>query len=855
MAKQNLFFEQGGPLTGDSGEREGAEGIASVKPIQDGESAKNATLARSTDNLRLRTEVLRTAGEDNLYLQDADMKWVIWSGNASGVSTGVAIPHILNWDPDGGIGGGGIFEIDEPMVLQPLNTPASDKQETKNYHFEDLPDTADIDFFPMPTKRAYNGANLIRVVWVEAPTAEIGGSGAPGWADAELSGDPEHIVTITVRDDAMTQISHVSAALSVLAPTLNAAGIDYSVSGILSVTIDYDNDFGASPLNPVDYFLSGTMEREMHRLLPSAFSDFFTTNDLADGDSISLQFEELVQPDPGDLGRRQRIVSNASGITHGSADIFKTSDYPERIPLAIPLCKRLGDVLIWLDGTIVTENSSGGSGQDFGSHGPTLDSLETLLSQNMARPVYVDVPLTVTPSYSYQLSGTYYVGTENAQGAGDKYFRLFRTDPRGTQWLYNKYPLNNASGGAVPPVLNLDAQVWNSTNTAHINPSTDGTGGYYTDPYIRLATPGGVYQAIDNSLLSNFSVLCFENSTLGALNPSSFADWMFYYSTAQIAGEEVSRSNATIVTLNDELLHWQISDIVEELSWRPKVNDDAAITGDRTYVRTGDLAGTYRSLKAKATAQKVVIPIISGRDLHHNRGEITATSGWYYKEDRDLSIGLWDEGWMLATYLANERHAFSLNPYIPEFAEIVEIELSIGLADPAYSITAELRLVPYGPQVMYQNEPTGTNGIFTTWDLTWEVDALKGLSLRNYIKSRYCEVLSNTADTLYVTDLHPFDAPPDGTTWDQYNGAVFDPSDSLGTGDPLLVSSTKVGGNPTRITLDLSALTPERERFKFLRSSGMDYQLRIISGPVTADTDPEPYRLHGITVTYNAPLI
>ncbi len=369
MADQNIFFEQGGPLTGDSGEREGTDGIASVKPILDGESAKNATMARSTDNMRKRTEVLRTKGEDSLYLQDSNMSWIIGPGNAAGVATGAPLPVVVNWDPTGGVGAEGEFEVTEPLVLQPLNTPATDMQETIIYAFDDGVNTGDISFSASGTKRAYNGANLIRIVWVEADTGDIGGAGAPGWADAELTGDPEHIVTITIRDDGLTQIANVLAALSVISGDLTTAGIAYTNTGTTATTIDYSTEFPVT--NPADYFMSGTMERELHYILPTVFTDFFATRSLADGDTLAVQFAQLVDEDPGVDGRRQRIAANAN-TTVLDGEIFNTSEYPDRIPMAIPLCKRLGDVLYWIDGTIVTPAASAGGVPFGGFLGPAV---------------------------------------------------------------------------------------------------------------------------------------------------------------------------------------------------------------------------------------------------------------------------------------------------------------------------------------------------------------------------------------------------------------------------------------------------------------------------------------------------
>jgi len=641
MSKQNIFYEQGGPLTGDSGERgDAAEGIDSVKPVQDGESATNANLARSTENLRKRTEVLRDKGEQNLYLQDADMKWAIWAGNAAGVAAGQPIPKIVDWDPDGGVGGEGQFEVTEPLVLQPLNTPATDLQETKNYHFDDLTNTADLDFTPTSTKRAYNGANLIRIKWVEKPTGEIGGAGAPGYADAELSGDPEHIVTITIRDDAQTQVSHVSAVLAIISAQLTSAGISFSITGVISTFIDYS----LIPVDDLDYFLSGTMERELHYIPPTVFSDFFGGRSLADGDTLAVQFAQFVEEDPGTDGRRQRIYANSNTeVLNG--EIFNTSEFPERIPLAIPLCKRLGDVLIWLDGTIVTEASSAGpGGMYFGEHGyqvgkafaepdfslfsvpaPVATGTHTgangqsdltdgtktwSTDEHVIRIVVNETDLswaaitsntsdTVVGSLSegglwdtgdaysiyetkVQLTGWYYVG-EDIQGTAFQYFavRGYGEEKLGLLWRHPGIPSI--------PETNLSAQdkegqyvgveVWDSTFDHQLDPSIEATAGFYENPVIVLRD--GDDDPVPFREL-NLSILAYQKKTYSTLEddpPQAFPyTGLFHTQNAGNVWCPNYKLNAGPEVLSESSLVQQIQDLLDFVNARPRKAAEETIT-------------------------------------------------------------------------------------------------------------------------------------------------------------------------------------------------------------------------------------------------------------------------------------
>lgn len=379
MADQQIFFEQGSITTGDSDERTDA---TAIKPILDGEAATAATFDRPEENLRLRTEVLRVEAEKTQYLLDSNMKWTIWEGDASGAGgTGTSTIPMVTWDS-----ATGIFTVDNPIVIQPLNTPAADTQEALVYPFTDGVNDVYVNFTPIAHKRAFNGANLMRIKWEEASGTGVDAATwtVPNQANAEVSGSPEHILTLTIRNDINTSGTDVDNALTAISADLTTMGISYTVTDTPAVHLNY------AQIIDVDYYMHGTFEREMHRIVPGVFSTFFGTpaNTLNDGDTLALQFEYFIDDDATLTGRRQRVVSNwiiANPIDHTASDLFITSDYPERIPLAIPLCKRIGDCLLWLDGTIITETSTSVSGQYFGESGSTIDRMAVDIASAEAR--------------------------------------------------------------------------------------------------------------------------------------------------------------------------------------------------------------------------------------------------------------------------------------------------------------------------------------------------------------------------------------------------------------------------------------------------------------------------------------
>lgn len=401
--KQRIEFEQGGPIDGDTGERGDSTvtpdgGAVSIKPVIDGERAEESVYNRPGENIRKRTEQLRDVGEQQLYLQDSDMRWILVGGNASGLSP-TPWPAVTAWNKDGGGAGKGTFVISEPIVVQPINTPATDVQETVTYPFEDsLLRTAQIDFEPLSTKRAYNLANIIRIVWQAVPASELVGAVVPNYCDVAVTGDAKHILTISIRDDNLTQMVNLDTALTSIAADLVTMGLDYTVTGDNTTFLEWA-DIIATPYGD-DYVMEKNFEREIHRIIPSAFADFFTGGGyLADGDTLSVWFEDYTNTaGPPPTGRRQCTPSNAnSNVPH--TQLFVTSRATEKIPLAVPLCKRIGDDLLWLDGTVILDGQLGSP--RMGEHGYTVNrivngaSTINLAAHSSASPLSVD-PIDVT---------------------------------------------------------------------------------------------------------------------------------------------------------------------------------------------------------------------------------------------------------------------------------------------------------------------------------------------------------------------------------------------------------------------------------------------------------------------------
>ena len=375
--KQRIVFQQGGPLDGDSGERGNDTaadgGVESVKPLNDGERAHQTVFRRPEDNLRRRTEVLRDAGEQQKYLED-QMRWSFTQGRDDGTALGPALQlGLISWNSTTGI-----FAIDQDVVLQPLNTPEADMQETVDYEFDG--GTVTLSFILVPgaasAGRAYNGANLLNIVWEEVPIGDLASALVPNLCDIVISGDPDHIVTISIRNDSATSMSHVQTALITLgAPALSAIGLTTNIVGVLATILEYGD------IVTPDYVFEKAFDRELHYIPTTSWDDFFTAlgRGLNDGETVAIRWASYVDPYPAVDGRRQSIPSNvpvSNGTTVLGSQLFSTTEHPEWIPFSIPVCKRVGLDLWWLDGGV-----SYGVGAIIptymGEHGYTVYRIET----------------------------------------------------------------------------------------------------------------------------------------------------------------------------------------------------------------------------------------------------------------------------------------------------------------------------------------------------------------------------------------------------------------------------------------------------------------------------------------------
>ena len=382
MADQRVNYESGSTLTGDSGARYSTGGADSIKPYTDGERAAASVFVRPPENLRNRTEVDRQELEALKYLSDTNIKWLI-SGTTGAL--GSPIPLITMWDHTTGL-----LQFADDIYIQPAVTPDVDKGTVHTWTFDDgVTSPAATLIFTGRLPAAKGGDTPeIRLTYDTVNS---------GVCTLTPIGDPSNIFEILVSDDG-------SVLVSTLVSLLLASGdfgITYTIAsgGNLNTAI---TSSGPSYPTAQTYDSLGTYEREMHLLQPSTWNPWNAINPIADGDTVGIYFSELTDLtdwfNPAAttaVGRRQKYGASVGVV---APDLFLSSVEPEKLPLCIPLCKRVGDDLFFLDGTVVKgEAGSLTTPIYFGEHAYTIDRIvggSTIIVMN----AYTDAsPLTLNP--------------------------------------------------------------------------------------------------------------------------------------------------------------------------------------------------------------------------------------------------------------------------------------------------------------------------------------------------------------------------------------------------------------------------------------------------------------------------
>ena len=160
--------------------------------------------------------------------------------------------------------------------------------------------------------------------------------------------------------------------------------------------------------------IEGAADAEAHKITKAVLDAFFafSTNYLQDGDTLAIWYDQLVDAENGEGGRRQQLV----GSTLNSEMLFNTRINPEKIPGCIPVATVVGTKLFLIDGTVMTDGESiGGSGTEY------LPTAGGTVSGNLI--VQGSTTLGDGSADPTRVNGTFGVG-ELGDTAGEEPFRV-----------------------------------------------------------------------------------------------------------------------------------------------------------------------------------------------------------------------------------------------------------------------------------------------------------------------------------------------------------------------------------------------------------------------------------------------
>ena len=331
MADQNVSFVIGS----DTGE----DVRGAIQPIQDGDRVDNQHFTAAGENLRLRTEIIRTALEDQKYLNDADRSLLLSGGGSilwKGIDYGPGAPL-------------GTFTITADMVLRPfaapaLCTPAILHQDSVTYSSILAPSSG------INPPRAYSGANKYTISFVGAVDAVLG-----------IALDPLHakrfILTVNTDAAAGTTVADIVTLLTTPANAYTNAG--FTASGTGSAVL-YPAGTGL-PTSALSF--TGAADAEQHVITAAGLANFFAMTfaaipGLQEGDVICVSYDSLVM-DPTFGGRRQSLNVVPESSSNVDSNLFVLRLQPEKLPLSLPIATVVSNKLIFINGAVLTADVAG----------------------------------------------------------------------------------------------------------------------------------------------------------------------------------------------------------------------------------------------------------------------------------------------------------------------------------------------------------------------------------------------------------------------------------------------------------------------------------------------------------------
>lgn len=314
-------------------------------PGVDEANPSTGNLGRAPENLRQRTEALRKASNDTLFLRDADRAFALGG------------PGLVTWGGSLTTLGTGVLSLSDVLFLLPMLTPGSPQ-------VSPVPPVASM-FGTIKLQKVGPAAGLVvtsrRRSYEDGDQISIevvsGGSFSVAFLDF-----PSSLITAPARTIRVTAVTGVTTLLNVI-NALNALTADNPATQLVTAALDSgaaNGDFILS--TQAKQFMSGNYDGEGHVITPAALATFFTTgaNKLDEGDTLCVQYASLVAAptDSDPIGGRRQSIPENSNTSLPAGSFFNSRVNPERLINALPVCKVVNNRLVFLNGNSLPVGAS-----------------------------------------------------------------------------------------------------------------------------------------------------------------------------------------------------------------------------------------------------------------------------------------------------------------------------------------------------------------------------------------------------------------------------------------------------------------------------------------------------------------
>lgn len=302
-----------------------------IQPVSDGEAANQTIYRRPTENLRVRTEVLRELVREHIVLADYNRGGIaIWGGGditfngayAGGSEGVISFAETIYLAPFATAGGG----ASAPYIVSTKASLTIGTASTNQMTFESVKKQWEGSTFPEAD------ANAISVEIVHTGAASItvtvtGATGEENNIKAEIDFGTHTCQELKDALDAVSDVTDLITTTIVDSAGATAPKWDET---------DWADDYS-------ERFLKGGSAGAAHELPASIFATFFATDDnkLRKGDTLAVAYDKNIDK-TSTGGRFQSTAANANTVLT-AGQLFNTRREPERIANSIPICKCIDD--------------------------------------------------------------------------------------------------------------------------------------------------------------------------------------------------------------------------------------------------------------------------------------------------------------------------------------------------------------------------------------------------------------------------------------------------------------------------------------------------------------------------------